>query len=325
METTVGGILNRFKVRSRRLTLFFEDIITEYIMECEQYGCNKDIRQLTEMWGELLFYKLVPVSFKKLPTPVLIKIAKKSWSNLGILDDIHVDKKGDTIYVTTRGESITNSIGKNDFMIGFFKGAASALYSSRLNVIGVIQNKELCEYQFKLTHEPITIIGKDKSLYDKLNYLEPLDGFILGDAFRKSTLQLRERNRILFREKRIIIMENTIFQLVGAVNLLLDELPKISYNFFSSVIEKESADEQKLNMLKNLLQIMGWGAVKIIVRNRGEILLEIKNPPYGLQLEKDNWHFLNRTILGYLWLLDEGFRIMDINESYKNLNVLYSY
>ncbi|ODS37218.1 MAG: hypothetical protein A7315_04255 [Candidatus Altiarchaeales archaeon WOR_SM1_79] len=325
LETTVGSILNKFKIRSRRDTLFFEDIITQYVLTCEQHGHGKDIGRLSEKWGELNIHILTPAPIKKISnTLIMDRILRNVWTNLGIVDYVHLNKRYNTVYLTTKNESITRSIGRNDFMPGFFNGIVNALYNSRSKIIGVIQSKESCEYQFELTHEPVTITGKDKSLYDKLNYMEPIYGHTLGDAFRSGMLQLKDGNRIYFREKRVTITENTIFHLVGAANIMLDEVPRISYDFFSKVIEKESTDEQKLKMLKNLLQFMGWGIVTIVFRNKNEILFEIKNPPYGLQSEKDDWTVLSNVILGYLWAIDKDFEILNVNESSKNLKIMYN-
>ncbi len=324
LEATVGGILNRFIMRSRRNTLFFEDIIGEYVRTCERYGRGEDLRKLSQRWGELTFQQLTPWSIKKLPTPLIINsFGKETWSNLGIVDDIHLDEEGDIVSVTTKNESITRTIGKNDFMPGLFKGSLSALYNSRLRIINVSQTIESCVYQFELEHEPIIIKGKEKSLYNRLNYLEPIKGFTLNDALKSNILQLKGGNAVYFRGKRLIIAENTIFHLVGTKGFLFDKVPHISHDFFETIIKEDSTDEQKLTLLKNLLQIIGWGIIKIVIKNKNEIFIEIKNPPYGLQLEKDNWHVLTRVILGYLWLLNEDFEIADVEGGYQNLKITY--
>ena len=54
------------------------------------------------------------------------------------------------------------------------------------------------------------------------------------------------------------------------------------------------------------------------------IKLEIKNQPYGMQNEKDNWIFLINTILGYLWLVDRDFKVERVAEGYKKLDVTYA-
>ncbi len=76
-------------------------------------------------------------------------------------------------------------------------------------------------------------------------------------------------------------------------------------------------------MIKSVLQMMGWGTINIIIEKK-KIVFHINNLPYGLQLEKDNWNFLIRVILGYLWLLDKKFKIMNVKTCYKKLIVNYS-
>jgi len=323
LQTSVGNVLNRFIARSRRDTLFFEDILASYIAECEKCGYGEDIRKITERWSELLFCRLVPISLKRFPLPILTEIAKKNWNVLGMIDDLSIEKNDDMILIKTKNESITRIIGKNEFMLGFFKGNVNAVYDSQSEVAHVKQGKGSSEYHFELTNEPIFVLGRDKSLYDRLNYMKPLEGFTLNDAFKKGMLQLKDRNEIYFREKRITITENTIFHLIGNSDLPLDGLPSISFSFFSKVIMKESTDGQKLILLKNLLQVMGWGIVNISFGEKNRVTIGIKNPPYGLQLEKDNWQFLNKMILGYLWLLDEEFLIKDTQESHKDIIMTY--
>jgi len=324
IEVTVGGVLNRFIMGNRRLVLFFEDIIGKYILICERHGHKGDLRELSKRWGELTFAKLIPVSIKKLPCSTIINsILKKSWKNLGIVDDLYLRENDQVIILTTKNESITRTIGGNEFMPGFFNGIISALYRSESKIVNSLQSRDSCEYEFELTDEPLEVKGKEKSIYNRLNYLEPLKGFTLNDAIRSGIFQLREGYKIYFRGKRLTITENTMFHLVGNANILLDEVPSISYDFFKEIIDMDSTDEQKLTLLKNLLQIMGWGVIKIIIKDKNEIFIEIRNPPYGLQMEKDNWTVLSKIIQGYLWLIDKYFEISDVNEGYKDLKIMY--
>jgi len=104
---------------------------------------------------------------------------------------------------------------------------------------------------------------------------------------------------------------------------MLNKISEISYDYFSILIDDESNIERKLILLKTLLQVMGWGVVKIVIKSDTKISVDIKNPPYGLQLEKDNWDFLLRTIQGFLWLINTNFKIEKINEGYKRITVDY--
>ena len=51
METIPGKILNKFKGRSSRSVVFFEDILANYIKECEARGYDEE---LANMVNELL-------------------------------------------------------------------------------------------------------------------------------------------------------------------------------------------------------------------------------------------------------------------------------
>lgn len=176
--------------------------------------------------------------------------------------------------------------------------------------------------------------SKEKSVYFKLNYFPSAKGFRLSDAFKSGVLQLKGNN-IFFRGALFSPAENTIFHLLGKKQILISRLSSISYEYFRKII-CESKDEEKLVVLKTLLQTMGWGAITCILDKRstkrltGEITkinsitIEIKNPPFGLQAEKDNWIFLIAVILGYMWLLDANLKITCVKERNKSLAVTFS-
>ena len=67
---------------------------------------------------------------------------------------------------------------------------------------------------------------------------------------------------------------------------------------------------------------MGWGILTIIKKEK-EIIIEIKNPPYGIQKESDNCDFIINVILGYLWVIDKKFRIIEIKCFFKKLIIKY--
>jgi hypothetical protein len=209
-------------------------------------------------------------------------------------------------------------------MIGFFNGCLNAYFGLRTDCINAVQNKNSCEYVFRIRYKPIKIKARKKVVYDKLNYLQEIKGFTLQDALKSGIFQLRQSNRIYFRGRPILNIENTLFHIISNYNLLLDQVPHISHNFFKKIIKKTSADERKIILLKTLMQVLGWGIVKIVIKNRREIIMEIRNPPYGLQIEKDNWKFLCNVILGYLWLIDKKFKIKNIILAHKKLDVTFS-
>ena len=164
--------------------------------------------------------------------------------------------------------------------------------------------------------------SKEKRVYDKLNQPRRKTGFTLKDALKRGLFQLKNGNKIYFRGRSLIPIENTVFHLFSNEKILLEKVPILSYEYFSGIIEKSAKNENKLTLLKNILQAMGWGSITIVIKDG--ILVKIDNPPYGSQMERDNWLFLINVILGYLWLLDKKFTISRIKESYQRLEIHYS-
>jgi len=322
MKTTIGGILNKFKGKSRRNTLFFEEILANYIKECEKAGYGKNIKEIGQKWIAIISPNFIPSSLKKLSPILLTRMIKEAWINIGIVDDLHITKKDNTIKATTKNECITRIIGKNKFMIGCSEGLLNSLHGFRISCVEAIQTKKYCEYKFEIKDDIIKYQSKKKSLYDNLNYLPSIEGFTLKDALKKNILKLKD-NKICFRDKPLIFIENTLFHLLANRDLLLEKISELSYNHFNKIIKAESSNNKKLSLIKFLLQVMGWGIITIISKEN-KIIIKIKNPPYGFQLEEDNWGFLVRTILGYLHLLDKNFEILNVNEFHKNLEIIYS-
>jgi hypothetical protein len=324
LEATVGGILNTFKLRKRRVTLFFEDILAIYTKECEMTGFDKEMEEILQKWMFLCFEKLPPKPLKILPRGLLLNvIVKEIWINLGLMDDFQFIKRGDNIRIKTKNEGVTRIIGKNRAMVGFYQGVLAPMFNSKLELVKAIQGKASCEYVYKLTDKPLTIEGKSHREYNSLNHLAPVEGHTLKNALEKGLFRLTENNKISFRGKLLCPIENTIFQIIGNRGICLEKIPHISYSFFSDIIDKESTKEKKIVLLKTLLQTMGWGIVNITI-DGSKIVINIKKPPYGLQQEKDNWDFLFRTIQGYLWTLNENFIIDDIKGDYKKVQATFS-
>ena len=212
MKVSVSGILNRFKVNVRRSVLFFEDILATYIKECEDAGYGKEIEKITQKWGNLCTLRLIPSSLKMLPTPILLNLFfGRAWINLGLMEDLHVTKKNNIIKIKTKNEYITRIIGKNKSSLGAYIGILNILCKSHIKNISVSQQKQYCEYTFRVMNKAFSTKGKDKRIYDKLNSLPIIEGFTLKDALKKNILQLKNDNRLYFREKSIVTIENTFF------------------------------------------------------------------------------------------------------------------
>jgi hypothetical protein len=325
-ETSVGGIINRFKVGKRRNPFFFDEIGLGYVKLCDQRRYNTELMEMSREWGFILFEKIVSPVAKKLPLPYLMScnvIVKKLFRHLGYMDSIQFSRKEDDARVKTMSEENVKIIGINSLHTGLYMGFLTSIFSSDIEFLDARDmGNGNCEYKFKILKKPPSIRSKDRREYDKLNQLSSVHGSTIKDALKLNIFNMKN-NKIYFRGKTISNIENTIFHLFGNRGILLDEVPKISHDYFKNIVEKDSSKEEKLNMIKSLLQVMGWGIIKITMEER-KIVFHINNPPYGLQLEKDNWSFLIRVILGYLWLLNKEFKIRQVKTSYKKLIVDYS-
>lgn len=323
MNVNVGRITNRFKARHRVNVLFFEDIIAEYLKLCDKLGYEKEIFEIGREYTSIAISNFLPPIMKKLPMTLLFnKIIKKIWINIGGLDDLNVERVADSITMRTENEAIVRIIGKNSFSAGATTGLFSALIGEQLECIEINQIDKSCKYVLKILNHDVGIERmRSKRQYMELNRFKSMYGFTLKGALRNKTLIL-SRNKIYFRGKLLSYFENTLYHLIGNKGVLLERVPEISYRFFDEIIEKSSTKEKKLRLLKMLLQVMGWGVLDIVVRDK-KIIFKIKNPPYGLS-EVDNWEFLAKSIQGYLWLLNKSYKISDIRHTHKRLLITYS-
>lgn len=314
METYVGSILNTFKIkRERRFVLFFNQIFTEYIWECEKAGYGPVLEKISRYSNALYCDSPMVGVLKKLPKTVLFNIALRHiWTNVGLLDDFEYARKGEIITLRTKGESFTRDIGGNRFMVGQYAGVLEGLCEHKVKCVEANQTKGSCEYKYVLGSSPKEETEhKSVEEYTALNKIQMKGrgGFTLKEALRKNILQLRENNRIYFRGMYLLNSENTLMHLLGNYGPMLEEfVPHISQKSFMEILGKPGNKRERLHLLKNLLQVMGWGIIDILT-NDEVMKIQITYPPHGIQAEEDNWDFLVYTILGYLWLIDEGYGI----------------
>ncbi len=324
LEVASGFLLNTFKFKKRRGTVFFEDLLSEYIRKCEISGHEKEIEEIGKRWMVLYFANVIPEKIKSLPPLFILNdLMRKIWMNLGLTSDFRVFQEGNKLVVNSRNEGITRIIGQNRFVGGTLHGIFGVLFKRDVKSIEVKQSIEKSEYIFQLQDK--TFMGyasKGKKRYDLMNSVATVEGFNLKSALNNKTVVLSEDNRIYFRGRPLWYVENTLFHLIGNADIIMDEVPEISYKYFIDFVE-ETTVERKLSFLKNFLQMMGWGLVNIIFE-KGDITLEIRNPPYGLQIERDNWSFLLNVILGYLWTIEKNYKMTDVREVPKNIFVKYS-
>ncbi len=324
LRVAAGFLLNTFKIKKRRGTVFFEDLLGEYIKKCENSGYEKRMEEIGKKWMVLYFDALLPEKMKILPPLFFLNdVMRPIWMNLGLMKDFRVLQYEDRLIVKTINEGITRLIGQNRFNVGALYGIFSVLFRREVEPIRVIQRKDGSEYVFKLTNEKFAgFPSKGKENYDSLNSVSTVAGFTLKEALKNTMISLTEDNRIYFRNRPLWYVENTLFHLISNEAIMMDEVPEISCKYFSDFLEKDASAERKLSFLKNFLQMMGWGLISIVF-SEGTISIEIRNPPYGLQIERDNWTFLLNIILGYLWTIDKNYKLNDVTESHKKLVVDY--
>ena len=215
-------------------------------------------------------------------------------------------------------------MGKNNLMIGSFEGVLNVVFSTEVETLESIQTKKRCEYVFKISEKAFKpYASKSKALYDRMNRQTMEGGSDLKDAIRGGIIRVSKDNKLFFRGRYIIGGEGTLNHIIGNAGILIETVPSISFSYFDALIKKDTSDEEKLILFKTLLQAMGWGSI-VLSRSNGKIELHIKNPPRGLQAEKDNWDFLANTILGYLWTIDKDFKITKTTDSYRSLFISYA-
>jgi hypothetical protein len=314
MEANAGGVINKFKIHRRRDTLFFEELLARYVVECERKGFGEQMEEISRRWMLLYFTILVPSPLKRMPKNFLLNsIMRKIWYNLGLMGDYHIERDGDIVRITTADEAITRTVGANRLTVGFHMGILEALFGSKASPVTVKQGIKRCEYEFRLGGKPMRIKGRTKECYRIMNTIKPVEGCTLEDALRKKMLVMKGGNRMYFRGRPISPVENTLFHMAGEFNILPERIPRISYDFFGEFVEKDASMESKLSMLKTLFQVMGWGMISIAVKKGGGMVMVIRNPPHGLAVH-DNWTYLFRTFLGYLWLVDRRLRLVSVRE-----------
>ena len=322
METRIGGVINKFKGKSRRSTLFFEDILAIYIRTCELAGEIESMERIGLKWGALGTKQLGTLRIFH-SIKLLNHISKSAWTNIGLMDDFKLSREGDIIRIRTRNEFISRIIGKNHFMPGVFEGCLASYFGREMQMIKIKMDIRTSEYSFRITNREYQVESRDKDSYNKSNVLSVNKGFVLRKAIKSRMFQLKKDNRIFFRGRSLIPIENTIIHIIGNENVLTEKISLISHDFFERMVEKASSPEKKLNLLKTILQVTGWCTIRIMQKKNG-IIFRMDNLPSGLQKEKDNWKFLIEMIEGYLWLIDRKYKIESAVQKKSSLYLSFS-
>lgn len=298
-----GKIISTFKAKPRRYVIFFEELLAEYIKACEDNGEGPIIDHICRDAIALVAVSIAPKTLRKLPFLwVLNKVARNIWISIGGADDVRATRKGNTVTVAIQNGMVTRYIGSNHFTTGLLNGILTMLSGKQVIYAGETSNGGWHEYHFTLTSTPWEeIVPKDKALYDQQNFSHHPTGFDLKDALRRGTISMKG-NRLSFRGKSLVLMENTFFHLLSQRSAL-DHLSTLSFRFFSDLVSPHASQERKLLFLKTMLQFMGWGHLTS-TRTPRSLVLTLRHLPFGLQREQDNWLFIAKVIEGYVRLVD---------------------
>jgi hypothetical protein len=320
---TGGVILNFSKLKKRRDTLYFGDIPARYFQLCERKGFGPELKEIGRKWMHLYFTTLLPEAFRSIePSALLNGLIKKVWINMGLMEDFLIEVDGKNVRIATKGEGTTELIGRNSFQTGFYEGILNALYGKEVETSKVTQSPLESSYEFRVTEKSVSVLGKSKKEYDSLNRLSVAKGTSLHEMMKNRVFYLNGK-KLYFRNRVIYPIENTVLHLFGNEGILMDEVTGLSRDFFNDILDKDSSEEEKLRLLKNLLQSMGWGIFNIAME-KDSVKFKIENPPYGLQREKDNWEFLTRMISGYMMSVSQDFEASKVSQGHKVLNMGFS-
>jgi len=304
LSTNVGSIISELKGPSRRYILFPEEILAKYIQLSENLGHHDEIKEVASIWT-ILVTNSAPNIIKKLPITIFFNLFLKSiWINIGGIDDLHATRKGNILHIATRGEMITRNIGKNVFFTEILKSIIETICRCNTLLVTKSQSKKSCEYSFRLAERvKRQIPSKHATLYNRLNTTQHLDGLNLKTLLKNNVFRLDANNRLIYRGKVFVLIENTLFHLLSKTSMNKSHLPEIAANFFRDILHPNTALKSGLPMLKNLLQITGWGITNIKL-DENRLTLVMKNVPFGLHVD-DDWKFISNTILGYLKIFKE--------------------
>jgi len=306
MEVGVGSVLNRFKINSRRDILIFEDLVCEHFQYLQEKGKGEVLFRVGKEWAFLCINNLLPSIIRKLGVVGTVEnFCGPAWKNIGVLESVEIKQEGKEIILKTEGETISSKIGPNRFMEGFFAGVLSALYKQDITFLNSKNQSGIICYRFKIRRGKFHVKGRKKTEYDKLNKTRKVEGFRLKDLMKKGLVKLKEGNKLEYRGKRMFIFENTALHLFGINSELLEGAEIASRNFFSELVDEKAGRREKLFLMKNLLQIMGWGKVRLILKDR-TVKVVTTELPHGLHSGPENWDYLDYMVLGYLKIIDEG-------------------
>jgi hypothetical protein len=141
------GAVQQVQAQGQENVLFFEDILSEYIRECERQNKGKELEEAGQKWMNLVMKLLIPSVFDKLPL-FFLNNNEEVWINVGLLEDIRVTKKGNIVTVNTVNERITKKIGENSFLPSLYEGILNIVFDSKVTLLDKKQRKGSNRYRF---------------------------------------------------------------------------------------------------------------------------------------------------------------------------------
>jgi len=319
IETTIGGIINKFKIKKRRTTLFFEEVLGNYVKMCEDEGHSREMEKIGEKWGSLGTKQLSMLKMFH-STTLLNQVMRNVWRSIGLMDDFRLSETNGEFLVESKNEFITRIIGESKFMTGVVEGCLESLLGKNVKHRKTKINGEFTKYIFEVKEERFFIESKGKNLYNKLNTVPESVGTTFKKALSLGLFRMADNNITYFRGKSLIPIENTLFHLISNESIMLGKVPGISYNYFKDIVDLKSTPYRKMLLLRTLVHAMGWGVVKMVIE-KNKITVEISYLPVGLQTEKDNFEFFAYVILGYFWIIDKSYEIEKIIYRKRNMTI----
>lgn len=323
LHSSAGIIINRFKAGERRIVLFPENILAEYIKICDNEKYGEELFGITIKWSDTICREIIPRSIREIASELIINlVVGQTWVNLGIVDDFKAKISDKKIDIEVSNCAIIRLIGLNSFSRGILEGNLTNILGQDLELEKEELNGKIAKCTFTKKGNLEAAVREEKRKALKTNPCQKTGGINLKEAVEKNIFTLDARNKIMFRGKILLPLESTIFHMLGGCNILLDKIPAISTNFFNEIIDKTAPLEKKLVLLKSLLQAMGWGTPTITIYG-DEISIRISNAPESLLAEKENHVFFAKTIEGYMRSVEENLQAVEYTENEGGFSIYF--
>ncbi len=297
-EVRSGSLFNKFGVKKRRSVFFFEEILADYVLAGVRKKKSKQFEESGYKWLASGFPESIPTFVRTFPTSFMNTVVNRMHITTGAFDSLKVSVlKGDRIKIEVENPFTTRVHGKNPTERGCWRAMVSAIYGREAVCVHAKQSRKRSEFVFRLGKRWHPPKCKDRKTYLRLNREGVETGPNLSNLLSRKEFVLRDNN-LCFKGHRLVYSENTTFHLAGIYCLLPKDLLRISEKFANRLFERTTR-EKKLKIVKALFEATGWGKLSVSIRGK-RMVLKMVNPPYGFQIEKDNWVFFSLVFAGFL-------------------------